>query len=86
MLDEMYIYDKRHGWREPDNYEYMFNNQEAESLKNQELDIILNDTYFGDDYLNENNIANKVSSLFDLYPYVRTHLKALVIRVLEKSP
>ena len=31
MLDEMYIYDKRHGWREPDNYEDMFNNQEAET-------------------------------------------------------
>ena len=80
MLDEMYIYDKRHGWREPDNYEDMFNNQEAESLKNQELDIILNDTYFGDD-----NIANKVSSLFDLYPYVRTHLKALVLRVSDNE-
>ncbi len=85
MLDEMYIYDKRHGWREPDNYEDMFNNQQAESLKNQELDIILNDTYFGDDYLNENNIANKVSSLFDLYPYVRTHLKALVLRVSDNE-
>ena len=85
MLDEMYIYDKRHGWREPDNYEDMFNNQEAESLKNQELDIILNDTYFGDDYLDENNIANKVSSLFDLYPYVRTHLKALVLRVSDNE-
>ena len=85
MLDEMYIYDKRHGWREPDNYEDMFNNQEAESLKNQELDIILNDTYFGDDYLDENNIANKVSSLFDLYPYVRTHLKALALRVSDNE-
>ena len=85
MLDEMYIYDKRHGWREPDNYEDMFNNQEAESLKNQELDIILNDTYFGDGYLDENNIANKVSSLFDLYPYVRTHLKALVLRVSDNE-
>mgnify|MGYP001269945840 FL=1 len=85
MLDEMYIYDKRHGLREPDNYEDMFNNQEAESLKNQELDIILNDTYFGDDYLDENNIANKVSSLFDLYPYVRTHLKALVLRVSDNE-
>ena len=85
MLDEMYIYDKRHGWREPDNYEDMFNNQEAESLRNQELDIILNDTYFGDDYLDENNIANKVSSLFDLYPYVRTHLKALVLRVSDNE-
>ena len=83
MLDEMYIYDKRHGWREPDNYEDMFNNQEAEALKNQELDIILNDIYFGDEYLDENNTANKVSGLFDLYPYVRTHLKALVIRVLD---
>ena len=85
MLDEMYIYDKRHGWREPDNYEDMFNNQEAESLKNQELDIILNDTYFGDDYLDENNMTNKVSSLFDLYPYVRTHLKALVLRVSDNE-
>ena len=85
MLDEMYIYDKRHGWREPDNYKDMFDSQEAESLKNQELDIILNDTYFGDDYLDENNIANKVSSLFDLYPYVRTHLKALVLRVSDNE-
>ena len=85
MLDELYIYDKRHGWREPDNYEDMFNNQEAKALKNQELDIILNDTYFGDDYLDENNIANKVSSLFDLYPYVRTHLKALVLRVSDNE-
>ena len=83
MLDEMYIYDKRHGWREPDNYEDMFSDREVESLKNQELDIILNDIYFGDEYLDENNTANKVSGLFDLYPYVRTHLKALVIRVLD---
>ena len=83
MLEEMYIYDKRHGWREPDNYEDMFSDREVESLKNQELDIILNDIYFGDEYLDENNTANKVSSLFDLYPYVRTHLKALVIRVLD---
>jgi penicillin-binding protein 1A len=81
MLDELYIYDKRHGWREPDNYEDMFDNQEAKALKNQELDIILNDIYFGDDYLDDNNTANKVSSLFDLYPYVRTHSKALVVRV-----
>ena len=85
MLDEMYIYDKRHGWREPDNYEDMFNNQEAKALKNQELDIILNDIYFGDDYLDDNNTANKVSSLFDLYPYVRTHLKALVARVSDNE-
>ena len=85
MLDELYIYDKRHGWREPDNYEDMFNNQEAKALKNQELDIILNDIYFGDDYLDDNNTANKVSSLFDLYPYVRTHLKALVARVSDNE-
>ena len=83
MLEEMYIYDKRHGWREPDNYKDMFSDREAELLENQELDIILNDIYFGDEYLDENNTANKVSSLFDLYPYVRTHLKALVIRVLD---
>ena len=83
MLKEMYIYDKRHGWREPDNYKNMFNDREVEALKNQELDIILNDIYFGDEYLDENNTANKVSGLFDLYPYVRTHLKALVIRVLD---
>ena len=79
----MYIYDKRHGWREPDNYEDMFSDREAESLENQELDIILNDIYFGDEFLDENNTANKLSSLFDLYPYVRTHLKAFVIRVLD---
>ena len=78
MLDELYIYDKRHGWRDPDNYEDMFNDREVESLKNQEIDIIVNDIYFGDEYLDEKNIANKVSSLFDSYPYVRTHLKALV--------
>ena len=85
MLDELYIYDKRHGWRDPDNYEDMFNDTEVESLKNQELDIIVNDIYFGDEYLDEKNIANKVSSLFDSYPYVRTHLKALVVRVLDNE-
>ena len=85
MLDELYIYDKRHGWRDPDNYEDMFNDREVESLKNQELDIIVNDIYFGDEYLDEKNIANKVSSLFDSYPYVRTHLKALVVRVSDNE-
>ena len=39
MLKELFNYDKRHGWREPINYEKLFNEDQIKTLKDLNLDF-----------------------------------------------
>ena len=45
LLEQLYAYDKRHGWKESDNYSDIFNEQEALSLSLLDLDFLFYDEY-----------------------------------------
>ena len=45
LIDQLYAYDKRHGWKEPNNYSDIFNEQEIKSLSLLDLDFLFNSEF-----------------------------------------
>ena len=83
VLDDLFLYDKRHGWRKSDNYGNLFNNEQERFLKNSDISFLFDDFYFGDIDLDEDNISNKLSNIFESYAFYETHMKALIINVTD---
>ncbi len=83
ILNDLFSYDKRHGWRKPDNYGNLFNNEQERFLKNSDISFLFDDFYFGDIDLDEDNISNKLSNIFESYAFYETHMKALIIKVTD---
>ena len=82
MMEELYLYDKRHGWREPENFSDIFNSNQKSLLNDLDLSF-LNSNYYSDIDLNQSSITNRLIDIFDTFPYYKTHTKAIVIRVEE---
>ncbi len=85
MLIELFKYDKRHGWRRPDNYENIFTNDQKESLIKLDTSFLLDDVYFGEIDLDSANLLNQLSDIFYSYPFYKTHIKALAISITDKE-
>ncbi len=83
LLDQLYAYDKRHGWKEPINYSDLFNEQEALSLSSLDLDFLFYDEYINNIDLDSSLISNKILTIFDLYPFYNSHIRSIVIDVKE---
>ena len=83
VLNDLFLYDKRHGWRKSDNYGNLFNNEQERFLKNSDISFLFDDFYFGDIDLDEDNISNKLSNIFESYAFYETHMKALIINVTD---
>ena len=81
MMEELFNYDKRHGWREPVNYEILFNDDQAKSLKSLNLDFLIEERYTDNNDLNKKNISNILSGLFDNHSYYEGYIKGLVVYV-----
>ena len=83
LLEQLYAYDKRHGWKESDNYSDIFNEQEALSLSLLDLDFLFYDEYINNIDLDSSLISNKILTIFDLYPFYSSHIRSIVIDVKE---
>ena len=81
MMNQLFDYDKRHGWREPINYEKFFNINQIKSLKSLNLDFLNEESYIDNDDLSKDNISNILSSLFDKHAYYKGYQKGFVINV-----
>ncbi len=85
MMQELYLYDKRHGWKEPSNFADVFNEKQSTLLNNLDLSFLTSDYYFSEINLNQNSIINRLTDIFDLFPYYKTHTKAIVIKLEEND-
>ena len=83
--NELFSYDKRHGWREKDNYQDIFTDEQINSLNDLDVSFLLNDVYFSEINFDENIISIKLNNIFDSYPYYKTHIKAIVIKVSDNE-
>ena len=83
LLDQLYAYDKRHGWKDPINYSDIFNEQEVLSLSSLDLDFLFYDEYINNIDLDSSLISNKILTIFDLYPFYSSHIRSIVIDVKE---
>ena len=79
------LYDKRHGWRDADNYIDIFNEAELEQLNAGNSNFITESLKNEYSFLDDNKtIGSEINEIFSSYPYYRTHAKAIVIGVHEK--
>jgi len=81
MMNELFSYDKRHGWREPANYANLFTNDQKDNLSNLNLDFLVYENYVNNDDLYKENISNLITDIFDKHSYYKGFTKGLVIRV-----
>ena len=85
VLEELFKYDKRHGWRESKNYKKIFKKDEINKLKNLETGFLFDDQYVNNEYIFKDNIANELSNIFSEHPYYKTHEKVIVIKVSDNE-
>jgi Membrane carboxypeptidase/penicillin-binding protein len=85
MMQELYLYDKRHGWREPLNFADVFNEKQSSLLNNLDLRFLTSDDYFSEADLIQDSIINRVIDIFDSFPYYQTHTKAMVVKLEENE-
>tara|TARA_B100000579_G_scaffold84959_1_gene66355 strand:+ start:7428 stop:9866 length:2439 start_codon:yes stop_codon:yes gene_type:complete len=85
LLQQLYDYDKRHGWKDPENYSYVFNEQEIQSLSTSDLGFLLNDDYVNNIDLDSNLTSNKILTIFDSHPFYKSHTKSIVIDVKDEK-
>ncbi len=83
VLNDLFMYDKRHGWRKPDNYGNLFNEEQERFLENSNISFLFDDLYFGDIDLAEDNISNKLSNIFESHAFYETHMKVLITNVTD---
>ena len=81
MMNELFSYDKRHGWREAKNYGNLFTNDQRDKLSNLNLDFLIYENYVNNDDFYEENISNQITGIFDDHSYYKGFTKALVVRV-----
>ena len=81
MMNELFNYDKRHGWREAKNYGNLFTNDQRDKLSNLNLDFLIYENYVNNDDFYEENISNQITDIFDDHSYYKGFTKALVVRV-----
>ena len=85
VLKDLFLYDKRHGWRKSDNYENIFSDQQAMLLKNLDIDFLLDNSNLSNINLNEDHISNKLRNIFDSYSFYDSYIKAIVVSISEKE-
>tara|TARA_B100001109_G_scaffold109171_1_gene89175 strand:- start:1782 stop:4211 length:2430 start_codon:yes stop_codon:yes gene_type:complete len=81
VMNELFMYDKRHGWREPSNYANLFTKDQIDNLSNLNLDFLISENYENNDDLYEENITNLITRIFDEYSYYKGFTKGLVVKV-----
>ena len=81
MLEELFNYDKRHGWRPASNYRNLFNDNQIKLLNSLNLDFLISESYINDVDLYENTIPNILTGIFDSHSYYKGFTKGLVINV-----
>ncbi len=82
-LHFIYRRNTYYGWREPLNFASVFNNEQSLLLDNLDINFLTPDYYFSEIDLNQDSIINRVIDIFDLFPYYKTHTKAMVIKLEE---
>ena len=85
LLKDLFLYDKRHGWRKSDNYKSIFSDKQIMLLQNSDVNFLFNNSNLNNINLDENHISNKLRDIFDSYPFYKSHIKALIVSISEKK-
>ena len=80
VINQLAAYDKRHGWKEAQNFADIFTQDQLLDLDELNINFISDeilDFYSFDD---ESNLSNRINIIFENFPFYKTHSKGIVIR------
>ena len=81
VINQLAAYDKRHGWKEAQNFADIFTQEQLLDLDELNINFISDeilDFYSFDD---ESNLSNRINIIFENFPFYKTHSKGIVINV-----
>ena len=83
VQNELFAYDKRHGWRSKDNFIDIFNEIQIFNLKNFDNSFLLKETNYDYLYQDESSLSFKLNQVFDNKVSYPGYEKAIVLMVQE---
>ena len=78
LMKNLFLYNKRHGWVEPQNYLNLFTNSQVSLLADLNIDFLDAEMQTYNEF-NQDNILTRLTEVFFNYPYYSTHIKACLL-------
>jgi len=85
VLAQLSEYDKRHGWKEAQNFVNIFTKKQLKDLAELNVQFLLDEISDIDSFGNEAYLSNRINVIFEDIPFYTTHSKGIVINFKNDS-
>ena len=85
VLAQLSEYDKRHGWKEAQNFVNIFTKKQLKDLAELNIQFLLDEISDIDSFGNEAYLSNRINVIFEDIPFYTTHSKGIVINFKNDS-
>ena len=79
VITQLAEYDKRHGWKEAQNFIDLFSNEQLQNLSELNIDFLSNEAIDFNFFDDETSLSNSINMIFEDFPFYKTHSKGIVI-------
>ena len=81
LKNQLSLYHKRHGWIDSRNFVEIFNEEQLKLLNNLDTSFIFSEISKSSSFDDKEFLINKIKSVFDDFPFYKSHIKGLVIKM-----
>ncbi len=81
LKNQLSLYHKRHGWIDSRNFVEIFNEEQLKLLNNLDTSFIFSEISKSSSFDDKELVINKIKSVFDDFPFYKSHIKGLVIKI-----
>ena len=85
VLAQLSEYDKRHGWKEAQNFVNIFTKKQLKDLAELNIQFLLDEISDIDSFDNEAYLSNRINVIFEDLPFYSSHSKGIVINFMNDS-
>ena len=85
VLAQLSEYDKRHGWKEAQNFVNIFTKKQPKDLAELNIQFLLDEISDIDSFDNEAYLSNRINVIFEDLPFYSSHSKGIVINFMNDS-
>ena len=85
VLAQLSEYDKRHGWKEAQNFVNIFTKKQLKDLAELNIQFLLDEISDIASFDNEAYLSNRINVIFEDFPFYTTHSKGIVINFKNDS-
>src|SRR5210317_57235 len=85
VITQLAEYDKRHGWKEAQNFIDLFSNEQLQNLSELNIDFLSNEAIDFNFFDDETSLSNIINVIFEDLPFYKTHSKGIVINFKDNN-